>query len=459
MATRLPAGPKGPKLLITARGILQPLEFLDECAQRYGDPFTSRFAAFPPFIVFSSPQAIQEIFSADAKAFDSGSSNRVFLPSVGDNSLLLLDGDRHAQQRRLLTPPLHGDRMRAYGQLICDITEKVIGRYPVGQAFVARAATQEISLRVILQAVFGLHEGSRFEELRQTLSELLDGFDTPIKSAFVFLPQLQKDWGPWSPWGQFLRRRQKIDELIYAEIAERRAQFDPNREDILTLLMAARDEEGQSMTDVELRDELMTLLIAGHETTASSLCWALYWIHALPEVRDKLLQELESLGSEADPSAIARLPYLTAVCQETLRIYPVVLFTFLRIAKAPITIMGYEFEPGDCLAVSMYLTHRRPDLYPEPEKFRPERFLERQFSPYEYLPFGGGNRRCIGMAFAQYEMKLVLATMLSRWKFSLVSDRPLRPSRRGATFTPQGGVPLILEGQRTATRSTSALSV
>ncbi|MBD2099004.1 cytochrome P450 [Trichocoleus sp. FACHB-591] len=453
---KLPDGPKGPKLFLTLQGVLWPLEFLEDCARRYGDPFTSRFASFPPFVVFSNPQAIQEIFTADPKLFDSGRSNNIFRPSLGDNSLILLDGDRHARQRRLLTPPFHGDRMRAYGQLICDAAEKVISDYSIRETVVARTAMQEVSLRVILRAVFGLDEGPRLEQLRQLLGALLEGFNSPLKSLIVFVPALQQDLGAWSPWGQFLRRRQKIDQLIYAEIEQRRAEPDATREDILSLMMAAQDEAGQPMTDVELRDELMTLLIAGHETTASSLSWALYWVHAMPEVHDRLLQELETVGPEADPSAIARLPYLNAVCQETLRLYPVVLFTFLRIAKAPVKIMGHEFEPGTYLSPCIYLTHHRPDLYPEPNQFRPERFLERQFSPYEYLPFGGGNRRCIGMAFAQYEMKLVLATLLSRWQFSLVDHRPVRPLRRGATFTPQGGIPLILQSDRPLNSLTNA---
>ena len=244
------------------------------------------------------------------------------------------------------------------------------------------------------------------------------------------------------------QRQRKIDELIYAEIEERRLQPDANRTDILSLMMAARDENGQPMTNEELRDELMTLLFAGHETTATALAWAFYWIHRLPSVRQKLLQELDSLGENPDPMTIFRLPYLSAVCQETLRIYPVAMLTFAREVLTPVELMGHQLEPGTAVFASIYLTHRREDLYPEPLQFKPERFLERQFSPYEYLPFGGGSRRCIGLALAQLEMKLVLATILRDFDLVLAEKKPVQAKRRGVSLEPAGGVPMALLGRR-----------
>jgi cytochrome P450 len=207
-------------------------------------------------------------------------------------------------------------------------------------------------------------------------------------------------------------------------------------------MLTARDESGEPMSDQELRDELMTLLFAGHETTATALAWALYWIHWLPEVGAKVVKELIELGPNPDPISISRLPYLNAVCQETLRIYPVGLFTFSRILKHPWQLMGYSFEPGAQFSICIYLLHHRPDLYPDPKQFRPERFLERQFSPYEYQTFGGGNRRCLGAAFALFEMKLVIASLLSHWKLKLETDRPIKPVRRGMTMAPAKGVPM-----------------
>lgn len=338
--------------------------------------------------------------------------------------------------------------MRTYGQLICDITEQVMNCWKVGEPFALRPSMQEISLRVILSTVFGLHEGERFDQIRKLLTSLLDTVSSPLSSTLLFFPSLQKDWGPLSPWGRFLRLHQQIDQLLYAEIQERREQVDPNRDDILSLLLGARDKVGQPMTDEELRDELMTLLFAGHETTASALAWALYWIDHLPEVQDKLLHELDTLANSADPSTIARLPYLSAVCSETLRIYPIALSSFGRILKSPMEIMGYQFEPGTMLVPSIYLTHHLEDIYPEPKRFKPDRFLERQFSPYEYLPFGGGNRRCIGLAFAQFEMKLVLATILSRCELKLVGLRPVKPTRRGLTLAPPGSMRMVVTQRR-----------
>lgn len=441
---QLPDGPKAPRWLATIRGILDPLTYLDKAAKTYGDIYTSRFAGFPPQVVVSNPQAIQEIFTADPKLFESGSANKILQPLAGDCSLLLHDGNYHQRQRKLLTPPFHGERMRAYGTLICDITEQVMSQLTIGKPFKARSSMQKISLKVILRAVFGLDEGPRFQQLGQLLTSMLDTFNSPWSSSLLFIKALQQDLGPWSPWGYFLRRRQQIDELLYAEIRDRKAENDLSREDILSLMLSARDENGQPMTDVELRDELMTLLFAGHETTATALAWALYWIHFIPEVRQKLLQEIDTLGENPDPSEISQLPYLSAVCSETLRIYPVALFAFARTAKSPITLMGCELPSGTMLAPCIYLLHHREDIYPEPKRFKPERFLERQYSPYEFIPFGGGNRRCIGMALALFEMKLVLVTILRQTQLAIVDNHPIKPVRRGITMAPAGGVRMVV---------------
>ncbi len=312
---------------------------------------------------------------------------------------------------------------------------------------------QAISFKVILKAVFGLKDGDRYERLKKVLLAILNP-QQPIVSALLFLfPLLQKDLGAWSPWGRFLRQRQEMDELIYAEIKELRENPDPSRTDILSLMMAARYEDGASMTDEELRDELITLLVAGHETTATALAWALYWIHYLPEVRKKLVQELATLGENPEPSEIVKLPYLSAVCQETLRIYPVAMLALNRLVKSPLKIMGYQFQPGTLLIPNIYLTHHREDLYHHPKQFKPERFLEHQFAPYEFMPFGGGNRRCIGMAFAIYEMKLVLATVLSLWKLELADNKPVVPVRKGALLGPAKGVPMVLKEKRHQSQS------
>ena len=441
-------GPKDPRFVQTVRGLLNPLYYLDNNYQRYGDFFTSKFSNFPPQVIISNPQAIQEIFTSDSQLFESGTVNQIGLPLVGANSLFLLDGARHLQQRKLLMPPFHGERMKAYGQIICNTTEKVINNWTPGNSVIAQSTMQEISLEVILHAVFGLSEGERYQQIQQLITNMFSLFSNPLSATFLFIKSLQKDLGAWSPWGGFLRQRQRLDELLYQEIRDRKTLSQPLGEDILSLLISARDEAGGPMSDVELRDELMTILFAGHETTATALAWALYWIHYIPEVREKLLQELNSIDVEnCEPAEITKLPYLNAVCCETLRIYPMLFFTFPRLLQAPMQLMGYNIPKGMILSLCIYLVHHRPDIYPEPKRFKPERFLERQFSPYEFLPFGGGNRRCIGMAFAMFEMKLVVAKVLSRYSLELAENSPVLPVRRGLTMAPAGGVPLVVKGR------------
>jgi cytochrome P450 family 110 len=355
---------------------------------------------------------------------------------------MMLDGDRHRRRRQLVMPPFHGDRMRSYGQLIQDLTIAAFDSIPLNKSFEARSITQDISLNIILKAVFGLSEGDRFSTLKQLMSQIADLFQSPLSSAVLFYPLFQQDLGPWSPWGKLRRDRQNLDDLIYREIAERRLEQEIDRIDILSLLMAAKDEMDQPLTDQELRDELMALLFAGHETTATAMAWALYWTHHHPEIRTKLLKELATLGDNPEPIDIFKLPYLTAVCNETLRIYPVAMLTFPRQVETSTSLLGYSLEPGQIVVGCIYLVHHREDLYPNSYEFKPDRFLDRQFSPYEFMPFGGGARRCVGEALAMYELKLVLAKVLSRYQFELVDSTPEPARRRGVTLAPGNGVKL-----------------
>jgi cytochrome P450 family 110 len=445
----LPDGPTTLPIVQMMQAILQPVQTLENNFQKYGDCYTARVNGFGPLVVLTHPKAVEALMTAPPELFDSGVTNRAFQPFFGPTSVVLLDGKPHQRQRKLLTPPFHGERLKAYGQAICNITRQVTEQWQPGKTLSIRSATQAISLKVIMRTVFGVYKGERAERLEHHLHKFLGFFDLPLNAAFAFIPALQQDWGPWSPWGAMVRQSKAIDNLLYAEIQERRANPDLLGDDILSLMLVAKDEEGQSMTDGELRDELMTLLFAGHETTATAIAWAMYWIHRQPEVGQKLRKELDELDENTDPVTLARLPYLSALCDETLRIYPVGLFTFFRVLKAPWTLMGQDFEAGTQFSPCIYLLHHRPELYPDPDQFRPERFLERQFSLYEYIPFGGGNRRCLGMAFALFEMKLVLATILSQWQLQLTSDRPIHPIRRGFTIAPEKGVPMrVLERRR-----------
>jgi cytochrome P450 family 110 len=448
MTVKLPDGPQTHPWVQTYQWLNSPLEYMEACTKRYGDIFTLRIGpVFSPQVFIANPQAIQQIFSTDPKVLDSGEAAGIKSPLVGQQSMLALEGKPHQRQRKLLTPPFHGERMQAYAQEISDITVGITDKWLFNEAFCVLPSMQEISLQIILKAVFGLNAGQRSDKLKTLLLEILNP-KQPFVSVLMFVfPALQRDFGAWSPWGRFLRLKQQIDEIIYTEIQERREQADASRSDILSLMMAARDEEGQPMTDVELRDELMTLLVAGHETTATVLAWALYWIHSLPEVHEKLLRELDSLGENPDNNAILRSPYLNAVCSETLRLYPVAMLALNRLVKSPMEIMGYKLEPGTLVIPCIYLTHHREDLYPNSKKFQPERFLERQFSPSEFLPFGGGNRRCIGLAFAMFEMKLVLAKIVSNFQMAVV-DGAVQPVRRGALIGPSKGVPMVVTGRR-----------
>ncbi|MFN5514332.1 MAG: cytochrome P450, partial [Cyanobacteriota bacterium] len=406
--------------------------------QTFGNIFLGYFLGRPAVMV-SGAEGVQQMLT-HPQITAPGELNELARPLLGANSLTLLSEPEHQARRKLLTPPFHGERLWSYGQWIREITQTEIARWTPGQAFEVRTAMQDITLRVILKAVFGLRDGSRLETLKKSLVERFEMTAKGFGSSFIFLPFLRQDWGPWSPWGRIVRKQRNCDALIYAEIAERRANPDPERIDILNLLLSAVDEAGEGLTDVELRDELMTLLFAGHETTATSLTWALYLIHQHPSVYETLMAELATLGANPDPIALYKLPYLTAVCNETLRLYNPALLTFGRRTEAPVSLLGQEIPAGTVLAGSIYLTHRDPQIYPQPEQFRPERFLEQNFSPYEFIPFGGGSRRCIGMALAQMEMKLVLATILLGVKLEHRSPAaPLKPQRRGALLGMESG--------------------
>ncbi|MBN3870028.1 cytochrome P450 [Nostoc sp. JL33] len=452
---QLPNLLKTPSLLQKLQWVSDPVGYMENAAQQYPDIFTGNIIGFGDTVVFvNHPQAIEEILTNDRKKFTAvGKLNEILQPLLGNYSVLMLEGDAHKRQRQLVTPSFHGERMQAYGQLICNASEKLFSQLPLNKPFFARNLTEEISLQVISQAIFGLYEEEKIQKLRQLLPLLLNLFQSPLTSSLFFFPFLQQDLGAWSPWGKFLRDREQIDQFLYTEIAECQQKPDPERIDILSLLISSRDEAGQPMTDQELHDQLITLILAGYDTTASVMSWGFYWIHQNPLVREKLLQELDTLGDSPDPMSIYQLPYLTAVCNETLRIYPVTMFSFPRVVQESVELLGHPLEPGTVLLPSIYLTHHREDLYPQSKQFKPERFIERQFSPYEFLPFGGGVRRCIGQALAQFEIKLVFATVLSRYDLALVDQRPEKPQRRGFNLAPSSGVKMVITGRRARQKS------
>jgi cytochrome P450 len=453
---QLPNGPKTPNFLQILNWVISPMSYMEKCAKTYGDTFTLKLdTKNQPIIFTSNTQAIQQILTKDTKELDAPGELSSLLESLlGKNSVITLSGEEHQRQRQLMMPPFHGERMRSYSQVIMDVTQEVMSQYPIGSTVNIRSITQNITLKVIMEAVFGLYEGYRAEKIQQLLGELLEKASSRFSVLLLYFPSLQRDFGPIDMWGKQMRIQEEVDKLLYEEIQDRRKNPDPSRTDILSLLMDAKYEDGQAMTDVELRDELMTLLVAGHETTATALAWSLYWVHKLPSVREKLLVEIDSLGENPDSSTVFKLPYLNAVYSETLRIYPVAMLTFARRVKTPISISNYDLEPGAVIMGSIYLTHHREDIYPEPKQFKPERFLEKQFSPYEFLPFGGGARRCIGLAFAQLEMKLALVKILSSYDLELVDNGDVKPQRRGLVTGPNRPIEMIVKNKRQVKSST-----
>lgn len=444
-----------PKPLQLLNWVFQPIDYMETNGQRHGDLFRARGLYDVVFI--SEPEALRYVLTHDGgdQLSAPGDANEILKPLLGEQSLIMLGGNAHRQRRKLVMPPFHGERLKVYADLIRDITREVMAELSPGEPFKARALMQKITMRVILQAVFGLYDGDRYRRLETLLAHRLNLSSRPVASLLLFFPVLQTDLGPWSPGARSKAMAQEIDALIYAEIRDRRAHPDPNRSDVLSLLLQARDEDDNGLSDSELRDELMTLLVAGHETTATALAWSLYWTHHYPAIQDRILDEIRDAGAASNPLALTKLPYLEAVCNETLRIYPVAMLTFVRRVLQPLTLLGHDLAPGTEVMGCIYLLHHREDLYPDPNQFRPDRFLERQYSAFEFMPFGAGARRCVGAALAMYELKIVLGTLLSEFNLALASDCPVQPERRGITLGMKGGVDMVFQGKRAIAESES----
>jgi cytochrome P450 len=427
----LPPGP-GLGALQTLHYLRDPLGFYRSTAARYGDTFSVN-TPLGPLVVCGHPEGIQALFSASPEVFTRWSTDAVS-PLLGEGSLLLTSGPAHQQARRLLTPPFHGARMRAYGELIREAALREAKRWPAGQPFLMQDAASAISIEVILRALFGEEEPERQGQLRQAVL----GAMAALSPTLMLLRPLRQRFAGVGPYARFLRARAQLDALVLEQIARRRAR--PGGEDVLSLLLQARYEDGQPMPEAEVRDQLVTLVFAGYETSGIALAWAFHWLDENPEVRAELRRRLDALPDTAE--ALAAEPYLEAVCSETLRIRPVVP-EVIRLLRQPLSVQGHLLPPGVAVAACMALVHTRPDLYPEPDRFRPERFLERRYGPFEYFPFGGGSRRCIGVAFALYEMKIVLGTLERHRDVRQVRRGARRPVLRSLTMGPQGGVEVL----------------
>jgi cytochrome P450 len=424
------------------------MRWMQELARRYPDGFQLRVPGSQHAVFLTRPEHIEQLFSLDGQTAAAGKANSILRPVLGDNSLLLLDGPRHLRERKMMMPPFHGDRMRAYADTVRAIAEENFTAWPQGQTFTLHDRLQELTLEVIFRVVFGVERGPGALELRNQLRQFLN---FAMKPSLLLLVRpdgrmrgamLQRAVGSWSPSARLEELSRQTDEVLFAELARRRADPAP-REDILSLLLSVRDEQGQPMTDRELRDELLTLLVAGHETTATSLGFTLLELIQNPAVLERAREELaREVGSAPVEAAhLPRLRYLDAIISESLRLRPV-LPIVARLLERPVKLGPYSLPAGTLVCPCIYVTHRRPELYPEPEAFRPERFLENPPSPSAYFPFGGGIRRCIGRAFALFEMKVVLAHLLSRVSLELAPGYQPRVVRRSITFTASQKLPV-----------------
>lgn len=426
----LPPGPRAPAALNTVRFARRPLDVLREWHARYGDVFTIRMLGFGTGVYVVDPDAIRELFTGDQSDLRAGEANSFMEPVLGSHSVLVLDGNEHLRQRKLLLPPFQGSRVAAFREVIRDVAEREIARWQPGSRFVLRERMRSVTFEVICRAVFGVTEPERVERLRATLGAVIDS--SPV---FMVARAARVDLGPLSPGGRFVRRLRAADAALYEEIERRRGEPDlAERSDVLSLLLCARDEQGRGMTDEELRDELFTMLGAGHETTATGLAFALELLLHNPPVLARLREELT-----ADDDS-----YLDAVVKESLRLRPVIDAAERTLTK-PRTVAGWELPAGVKVYPGILLVQQREDLYPRAHEFRPERFLDEGAEPYSWLPFGGGIRRCIGAALAQAEMAEVLRVVVRGIELRPLRARPDPVVLRGITLAPRHGVAVGVE--------------
>jgi len=433
----LPPEPKSSPLTQTLKWSFRPLQFMEQCRTELGDSFSVKFVGFErPMVLISDPAAIKALYTERAHGLPPG-RNIVLEPVLGARSVLLLEGSEHLARRKLMLPPFHGERMRSYEPVVEEILSAEIDSWPLGEEFPIHSRMQAVTLEVILRAVFGVADGPRLQGLRSRLGKVLVETASP-RTQLIGLAT--RRFGGRGPWARFEGQLRAVDELLYAEIADRHAAGDlEEREDILSMLMLARFEDGEPMSDKELRDQLMTLLLAGHETTATALAWTF----------DLLLRHPGALQRLRDSLAAGEEDYLRATIAESLRLRPVIPLAGRRLAKELVA-DGLTLPAGTDVSPAIWLTHTRADLYPEPFAFRPERFLDEAPDTYAWIPYGGGVRRCLGASFAEFEMRIVLRHVLGRCDLRKADPAPERTGRRNITLSPRDGTPVILSARRPA---------
>jgi cytochrome P450 len=412
----------------------RPAASLERSRRRFGKRITFNLPFQPPLVVLSDPEEIKELLTASPITIHPGEGARILEPVIGKHSVILLDEDAHLEQRKLLLPAFHGEKMQRLIGLMSELTERELDTWPLEQPIVLHPRLQRLTLEIILRAVFGLDRGPQLDDLREALTEVLAFAESPLS----VLPQARERLG-WLPQvRKFERVSKRTNELIFQVITERRAAGEDDRDDVLAMLLRARHDDGSPMSQQELRDELMTALVAGHETTASQLAWAFERLARDPRVLGRLTAEVDE--GESDE-------YLTATVHEILRLKPVIPNAEPRLTKERVTIGGFTYPPGVALLASGYLVHHDPEIYPDPYAFRPERFVGVNPGTYTWLPFGGGRRRCLGASFALQEMKIVLRTAASRFELSPATPEPEQTGRRSITFSPRGGARVVLRAR------------
>jgi cytochrome P450 family 135 len=433
----LPPEPRDNPLMQTLRWTLRPLAFMHECRERIGGSFSLRFVGFErPMVLISDPAAIKALYMEQANGLPPG-RNIVLEPILGSQSLLLQEGAEHLARRRLMLPSFHGERMRSYEGALDEIVGAEIDSWPLHSEFPIHSRMQAVTLEAILRIVFGVADGPRLERLRGMLATVLTETASP-RAQLVALATRRLRGG--NAFARFEGQLREVDELLYAEIAEHRSRPDlAEREDILSMLMLAEFEDGGTMTDKELRDQLMTLLLAGHETTATALAWTF----------DLLLRHPEPLRRLRDSLAAGEEDYLRATISESLRLRPVIPLAGRRLAKE-LSADGLNLPAGTDVTPAIWITHTRADLYPDPFAFQPERFLGDGPESYAWIPFGGGIRRCIGAAFAEFEMRIVLREVLTRCDLHKASPLAEKTGRRNITLSPKDGTPVVVTARRPA---------
>jgi cytochrome P450 len=431
----LPPGPSLPAPLQMVGFWTRPLAFLEQCRARYGKRFTIRLPGTPPFVMLTDPEEVKQVFTAPPDVLRPGEgARRVLEPIVGSNSVILLDEGAHMEQRKLMLPAFHGERMERLTGLMEEVTAEEVAALPREAPVTLHPRMQDLTLKVILRAVFGLDPGARFEALRERLQGMLAFGDRPLSlvppKPDSLMARVAERVGPFA---RFVRMQEEVDEIVFALIAERRVE-GADRDDVLAMLLEARHEDGSAMSEQEIRDELLTLLVAGHETTATSLAWAFSRLVHEPLVLDRLVGEIDA-GEDA---------YVTATIQETLRARPVLPNVAPRLVAKPIEVGGWNYQPGCNLVANGYLIHHDPDIYPDPYAFRPERFLDESPGTYTWIPFGGGRRRCLGASFALLEMKVVLRALLGSCELSDAGGGVEVAQRRNITVRPVRGARVVL---------------